>query len=97
MELSRKTEKSKMVFREKGICSTTICPRGAIGFNTFPVEMRILVPKGSHGLYLEHTKMCMDGERELIQDMEAWKKSMAKEKRKLIKEDGKVDSTKIMP
>ena len=55
-----------MVFREKGICSTTICPRGAIGFNTFPVEMRILVPKGSHGLYLEHTKMCMDGERELI-------------------------------
>ena len=30
-------------------------------------------------------------------DMEAWKKSMAKEKRKLIKEDGKVDSTKIMP
>lgn len=57
---------SKYVLREKGFTSTTINPKGAEGFNMHRVEMRILVPKGSQGLYIDKSKYSFPGERELL-------------------------------
>ena len=65
-ELKKEAGVTKYVFREKGLCSTTMNPFGVEGFNTLPVEMRILVPKGSRGIYIEHSKYSFMGERELV-------------------------------
>ena len=65
-ELSREAGKTKYVFRDNGICSTSTTPNGSLFFFMLPVEMRILLPKGSHGAFVEHTGLSWHGERELL-------------------------------
>ena len=65
-ELSREAGKTKYVFRDNGICSTSTTPNGSLFFFMLPVEMRILLPKGSHGLFIEHSGLSLHGERELL-------------------------------
>ena len=65
-ELSREAGKTRYVFRDKGIGSTSTEPKGSLMFYMYPVEMRILLPKGSHGLFIEHSGLSLHGERELL-------------------------------
>ena len=66
-QLEDKVNYQDLVGMDKGVVSTTTIPQGTSKFNRHQVEMRIMIPKGTHGCFLKECSEFQEEDEFLIQ------------------------------